>query len=152
MSSLPKVFVQVASDVDIPASAASMRRWARAALSSVGRSGDVCIRLVDVAEMTDLNSRFRDKHGATNVLSFAADSGAHVDGENLLGDIAICVPVVAAEAAAQGKRPEDHLAHLVVHGVLHLCGCDHEIAADAQVMEGREVAILTALGIADPYR
>jgi probable rRNA maturation factor len=92
------------------------------------------------------------------VLSFAADADEYAGHEPLLGadapllgDIAICAPVVVAEAAAQGKRAEDHLAHMVVHGVLHLCGYDHEKAADAQVMEGHEVAILSALGIDDPY-
>ncbi len=148
---LAKVSVQVASDVDVPARAASLRRWARAALAGVGKSGALCIRVVGAAEMADLNARFRHKAGTTNVLSFAADAEEYAGNEPLLGDIAICAPVVVAEAAAQGKRAADHLAHLVVHGVLHLCGYDHKKAADAQVMERHEVAILSALGIDDPY-
>ncbi len=102
--------------------------------------------------MTDLNTRYRRKEGTTNVLSFGADLIAPDGGPRLLGDVVICAPVVASEAAPQGKSQTDHFAHLVVHGVLHLCGYDHETAADAKVMEGHEVAILGALGIGDPYR
>ena len=150
-SRLATVSVQIANGVEVPARAAPMRRWARAALDGIGKSGAVCIRIVGADEMADLNARFRRKQGTTNVLSFAADADEHEGREPLLGDIAICAPVVVAEAAAQGKRAADHLAHLVVHGVLHLCGYDHETAADARVMESHEVAILNAIGIDDPY-
>jgi probable rRNA maturation factor len=129
-----------------------LRRWARAALDGIGETGSLCIRLVGEAEMTDLNVRYRNKQGATNVLSFGVDMVAPDGSERLLGDVVICAPVVTAEASLQGKSEADHFAHLVVHGVLHLCGFDHETAAQAQVMEGREVAILTTLGINDPYR
>ena len=129
-----------------------MRRWARAALVAVKRSGSVCIRIVDAPEMADLNKRFRHRDGTTNVLSFTVDTEAPGGGERILGDVVICAPVVAMEAAAQHKPADDHYAHLVVHGVLHLCGFDHENSRDAKVMEGHEVAILHALGIADPYR
>jgi probable rRNA maturation factor len=108
--------------------------------------------VVDAAEMADLNKRFRHRDGTTNVLSFAVDEQPPGGGERILGDVVICATVVVFEAAAQYKTVEDHYAHLVVHGVLHLCGFDHESAADAKVMEGHEVAILHALGIADPYR
>jgi probable rRNA maturation factor len=129
-----------------------MRRWARAALAAVKRGGSVCIRVVDAPEMADLNKRFRHRDGATNVLSFTVDAEAPGGGERILGDVVICAPVVAMEAAAQHKPADDHYAHLVVHGVLHLCGFDHETSRDTKVMEGREVAILHVLGIADPYR
>ncbi len=72
--------------------------------------------------------------------------------ERLLGDVVICAPVVVQRSAAQHKSAADHFAHLVVHGVLHLCGYDHETDAEAKVMEGHEVAILSGLGIDDPYR
>jgi len=142
----------MASDVAAPPRAASLRRWARAALDGIGESGSLCIRIVDTDEMADLNARYRRKTGATNVLSFAADIVAPDSEERLLGDVVICAPVVAAEAGQQGKPEADHFAHLVVHGVLHLCGYDHETAAEAQVMERTEVAILSGLGIGDPYR
>jgi len=148
----PEIEIQLASDVPAPPRAASLRRWARAALDGIGESGSLCVRVVGVQEMADLNARYRHKQGTTNVLSFAADLVAPDGGERLLGDIVICAPVVAEEAAQQGKSTSDHFTHLVVHGVLHLCGFDHEQAADAQVMESREVAILSALGIDDPYR
>ena len=148
----PEIEIQLAGDVAAPPRAASLRRWARAALDGIGESGSLCVRVVGAQEMADLNARYRHKQGTTNVLSFAADVVAPDGGERLLGDIVICAPVVADEAVQQGKSTVDHFAHLVVHGVLHLCGFDHEQAAEAQVMESREVAILSALGIDDPYR
>jgi probable rRNA maturation factor len=123
-----------------------------AALAGIGRTGSLCIRVVDSAEMTDLNERFRHRAGTTNVLSFPADAELPDGGEPLLGDVVICAPVVVTEAAAQHKNAADHFAHLVVHGVLHLCGYDHETARQAKVMERHEVAILHTFGIADPYR
>jgi len=148
----PRVDVQIADDVVSSPRAAELRRWARAALDGVDATGDLCIRIVATTEMSDLNTRFRHKTGTTNVLSFAADV-VPPDGEGrYLGDVVICAPVVEAEAAQQRKSAAHHYAHLVVHGVLHLCGFDHERAADAQVMEAHEVAILGALGIDDPYR
>jgi len=148
----PKIAVQVATDVDAAPRAVLLRRWARAALLGIAESGNLCIRVVGAAEMIDLNTRFRHQQGTTNVLSFGADVVTPDGGERMLGDVVICAPVVAAEAAAQGKSVSDHFAHLVVHGVLHVCGYDHETAAEAKVMERHEVAILSALGIDDPYR
>ena len=146
-----KVVVQIGPGVAAVPRAAVLRRWATAALHGIGRSGSLCIRLVDAAEMTDLNVRFRHGSGTTNVLSFVADAEVPDSGERLLGDVVICAPVVALEATAQNKKTADHFAHLVVHGVLHLCGYDHTKAAAARVMEGHEVAILRGLGIGDPY-
>ncbi len=146
----PKVEVQTATDTASPRPV-SLRRWARAALDGIGESGSLCIRVVDADEMADLNARYRHKQGPTNVLSFAADIVAPDSGERLLGDVVICAPVVASEAQRQHKPTADHFAHLVVHGVLHLCGYDHETAEEAQVMERTEVAILSGLGIDDPY-
>jgi probable rRNA maturation factor len=147
-----RVDVQIATEVETTPRAAELRRWAVAALRDIDESGALCIRIVDTAEMIDLNGRFRRKTGPTNVLSFGSDVVAPDGAERYLGDIVICAPVVAAEAAQQCKSTRDHYAHLVVHGVLHLCGLDHQRPADAQVMERREVAILDTLGIDDPYR
>jgi len=146
------VAVQVARGVDEVPRAALLRRWATAALDALGRSGSLCVRVVDAPEMTDLNQRFRGREGTTNVLSFGSDICSPDGAEVMLGDIVICAPVVVAEAASQHKQTLDHYAHLVVHGVLHLCGFDHETDAEACVMEAREVAILHTLGIDDPYR
>jgi len=151
MTTTTRVEIQKASVAAQPAPA-SLRRWARAALDGIAETGSLCIRVVDVDEMTELNSRYRHKQGATNVLSFPADIVAPDSGERLLGDVVICAPIVALEAQRQHKSATNHFAHLVVHGVLHLCGYDHETDAEAKVMEGTEVAILSGLGIDDPYR
>ncbi|ULQ45318.1 rRNA maturation RNase YbeY [Flagellatimonas centrodinii] len=126
----------------IPA-ANSLRRFARAALAD--RGGELTLRLVDAVESQALNHRFRGKDRPTNVLSFP------YDGPGLLGDLVLCAEVVAEEARQQGKRPQHHWAHLVVHGCLHLQGLDHEAAAEADAMEAREIAILRELGIDNPY-
>ena len=135
----------------IPA-AASFRRWVDAALRGAKRrrATELSIRIVDTAEGRALNRDYRGKDYATNVLSFEAELPPGVK-LPLIGDLAICAPVVAREAAEQGKRERDHWAHLTVHGVLHLLGYDHIEDADAEVMEALETRVLADLGIADPY-
>ncbi len=118
-----------------------------AAAADEKKAGVVSLMLGDDATMTRLNKEWRGKDGPTNVLSFPAP---RVDPE-FLGDIALAAETIAAEAEFQGKRFENHAAHLVVHGFLHLLGYDHENPADAEVMEGRERAILVSIGIDDPY-
>ena len=102
--------------------------------------------------MRDLNARFRDRDRPTNVLSFPAAAMSLPGEAPPLGDIVLAFGVCAAEAAAQGKTLADHLAHLTVHGVLHLLGRDHEDEAEAEAMEAEERSILATLGVADPYR
>ncbi|WP_235864865.1 rRNA maturation RNase YbeY [Pseudothauera lacus] len=122
------------------------RRWAQAALR---RDAEVTIRLVGEAEGRALNRDYRGKDYATNVLTFVyGEDGGDAP---LAGDLVLCVPVVVREAAAQGKDLEAHYAHLVVHGMLHLQGFDHEDEAEAAIMEALETEILAALGHADPY-
>jgi len=111
------------------------------------RGGAVAILLTDDDSVADLNTRFRGKPASTNVLSFPAAQSAYPH----LGDVALAYGVCAAEAQAQGKSLADHLTHLVVHGVLHLLGYDHEAEADAEVMEQMECEILRRFGVADPY-
>ena len=118
-------------------------RWALAALPD--DAVEVCIRLVGEAESRALNEQSRAKPQPTNVLSFPSE----VPG--LLGDIAICGPVTLREALDQGKQSDHHFAHLIVHGLLHLQGLDHETEIDAAEMEGREIRILEGMGIANPY-
>ena len=101
-------------------------------------------------EIADLNSRYRNKAAATNVLSFPADVVA-APGRQLLGDIAICTDVIRQEAGEQDKTLAAHTAHMLVHGVLHLCGYDHVIESEAEEMEQAERDILASLGYADPY-
>lgn len=126
---------------------ASLRAWAAAAREDA--AGEITLRLVDADESRELNRDYRGKDKPTNVLSFLAESP--IPGECMLGDIVICAPVVAAEAAEQGKPQRAHWAHMVVHGVLHLRGYDHIEEQDAEVMEARECAILASCGFPDPY-
>ena len=121
----------------------SIRAWARAALV---RAGAVTVRFVGEAEGRTLNREFRQRDYATNVLTFVYAASP------LAGDVVICAPVVAREARAQGKDLRAHYAHLVVHGLLHLQGHDHERAGAAGRMEGHERRVLARLGFPDPYR
>lgn len=126
-----------------------LRTWATAALE---RDAEVTVRLVGEEEGRALNRDYRGKDYATNVLTFTYDAGLPAaPGAPLLGDLVLCVPVVVREALEQGKSPDAHYAHLVVHGMLHLQGYDHEDDTDAERMEARERAILATLGYADPY-
>lgn len=109
--------------------------------------GGVTILLTDDESVRELNSRFRGKDNATNVLSFPAPQNP----EGHLGDIALAYGVCVREAAEQGKPLGHHLQHLVAHGVLHLVGYDHETDAEAEQMEGLERVILAGLGVPDPY-
>jgi probable rRNA maturation factor len=130
-----------------------LRRWARAALgdsrAALGdsRTARITVRIVGGNEGRTLNRSFRGRDHATNVLSFRMRDRPAVE-----GDLALCAPVIAREARAQGKSLGAHYAHLVVHGVLHLQGHDHETRREARRMERRETRIVTGLGFPDPYR
>jgi len=126
----------------LPARAA-LRRWARAAAE---RAASVTVRFVGRREGRTLNALYRGKEYATNVLAFVYDTPAGIE-----GDIVLCAPVLRTEARAQGKTLADHCAHLVVHGMLHLQGYDHDTGRAARVMEARETGILAGLGVPDPY-
>lgn len=146
----PRLALSIQLETDsrnCPADRPQLRRWARAALY---RDATLSLRLVDEAEARSLNAQFRGRDYATNVLTFAYDENPTLG--PVEADIVICLPVVASEARNQRKRLRDHLAHLVVHGVLHAQGMDHENEADALEMEARETAVLRRFGIADPYR
>jgi len=135
--------VQYAVDATGLPTRAQFRKWVRAALST---DCTVTLRLVDEEEGRALNATYRGKDYATNVLTFPYEAGPPLE-----GDIALCAPVVAAEARVQGKPDDAHWAHLVVHGVLHLQGHDHEDDAEARRMEALETQILGDLGYPDPY-
>lgn len=125
--------------------------WANAAFTAVmDEPAEVTIRIVDEAEGVALNRDYRGREGATNVLSFSYGRGPF-EQPGLLGDVVICAPVVEREARSQNKSIEAHWAHMVVHGVLHLCGYDHEKARDAREMERLESRILLELGFPAPY-
>ena len=145
--------VSVAEPSLVPDDAA-FESWVRAAAIAARAKAEetieLTVRVVDEDEGTDLNEAYRGKVGPTNVLSFPFDAPVELP-TRLLGDIVICAPVVVAEATAQGKPEVAHWAHLVVHGVLHLCGFDHQNEADALEMEAMEREMLASLGFPDPY-
>ena len=142
--------LQLPAATDVPG-------WVQAALAAAGHAGpaQLAVRVVDAVEGQALNRDYRGKDQPTNVLSFPAPPlppGVPVDDDGPeLGDIVICLPVVLEEAAAQGKAPLAHLAHLVVHGTLHLLGYTHDGEDDAREMEALETRILAGLGHPDPY-
>lgn len=127
-----------------------IRRWVKAALRDERPQAELTVRLVDEAESRALNRDYRGKDKPTNVLSFPFDAPPGIS-SSLLGDLVICAPVVVREAAEQGKAASNHWAHIVVHGVLHLLGYDHEVESDAEVMEALEARVLAGFGISNPY-
>ncbi len=146
------IAVQDASGAAGVPSAARLKRWAEAALGARAR-GELTIRVVAEQESAALNRRYRGKRGSTNVLAFPYDDGVRTRrGEPPpLGDLVICAAVVAREALEQRKPLDAHWAHMVVHGVLHLRGFEHDDEAHAAAMERRERKLLAALGYGDPY-
>lgn len=140
---------------------ARFRDWIHCTLS-LGADGHkplakpvISVRLVNEEESAELNSRYRNRQGATNVLSFPARLPADMQAlleETPLGDLAICMPVVEREADEQNKPILAHWAHMTVHGTLHLLGHDHQNSTDAECMEKLECRILESLGFDNPYQ
>ena len=112
---------------------------------------EINLRIVDKAEMQDLNMMYRGSDKPTNVLSFSSNV-PNGSGLNLLGDIVICAEIVAEEAQQYQKRLKDRWAHMVVHGCLHVQGFDHEDPDEREFMEAEEIRVLKGLGIRDPYQ
>jgi probable rRNA maturation factor len=131
-----------AKPADVPARAL-FRLWAGAALEG---DAAVTIRIVDEEEGRSLNKDYRGKDYATNVLTFVYEQTPLCQ-----GDLVLCAPVVSREAHEQGKSVQAHYAHMIIHGMLHLQGYDHEDEAEAQAMEAVETHIMRRLGYTDPY-
>jgi probable rRNA maturation factor len=131
-------------------------RAAEAALTTARRAEDedleATLLLTDDAALRELNRQWRGQDKPTNVLSFPADMKSPPGEPRHLGDIALAYETLAREAEAENKSLPNHMTHLVIHGILHLLGHDHESDAEAAEMERAEVTALEALGIADPYR
>lgn len=140
----------VSASSDVPAQD-DFSRWVGAALEGRRGEAELAVRIVDEDEGRTLNREYRGKDYATNVLSFPAELPEDL-GLQLLGDLVICAPVVAREAAEQGKPPLAHWAHLTIHGCLHLLGFDHQQELEAEAMEALETEILARLGYPDPYQ
>ena len=143
-----KVEVQFAASTDDIPSQDTFQGWA--GQIKVNTAQEVALRIVDEAEMIQLNEQYRKKSGPTNVLSFPADLPNGVD-VPFIGDIIICAPVVAKEALDHGKSLDSHWAHMTVHGILHLQGFDHITEAEAEIMESLEIKIMQQLGFDNPY-
>jgi len=146
---------RVVDDEDLP-SDEDIHSWVEAALqyertqSNNDAESELTVRIVDEAEMTELNQQYRLKQGSTNVLSFPVDEDLPLD-VPLLGDLVICAAVVAREAKQQNKTLAQHWAHMIVHGTLHLLGYDHIEETQAINMEQKEIMILQRLGFSNPY-
>jgi len=135
--------------LSLPVSRQRLRRWVTLALQTDAR---LTLRFVDSREGRSLNAGYRGRDYATNVLTFNYPPSQQPSGTSTcLADIVICLPVVRREAREQRKPLEHHLAHLVIHGVLHAQGFEHEHAAQATAMEALETALLRRLRIPDPY-
>lgn len=139
----------VSKAINLP-TPAQIEQWINTALQDSPQHSEVVVRIVDEAESAQLNAQYRSKSGATNILSFPADLPAEL-GINLLGDLVVCAPVLAKEALEQQKQADDHWAHIIIHGVLHLLGYDHLNDNDASIMESKEIELLQQLHISNPY-
>jgi probable rRNA maturation factor len=137
----------VSKATDIP-SAEDFERWAKSALQQT--QGELTVRIVDRPESQILNRNDRGKDKPTNVLSFPFEAPEHLP-SHYLGDLVICAPIVIAEAREQGKSMISHWAHMVIHGILHLQGYDHQTDVQAGEMEQLEQQIMGNLGYPAPY-
>ncbi|MBA2650752.1 MAG: rRNA maturation RNase YbeY [Tatlockia sp.] len=128
-------------------------KWAELTLLDHQDTAELTLRLVDIKEMTELNNNYRDQNKPTNVLAFPSEIPDTIELDfPLLGDVIICPAVLAKESIEQGKTLEEHWAHIVIHGVLHLLGYDHIKDNDANLMQALETKLLAKLGFADPYQ
>ena len=143
--------LEIQREIDDPAvpDDARIESWVRQALGD-DTAVMLNLRIVDLAEGWALNRDWRGKDYPTNVLSFPA-AVPPLEGLRVLGDVVLCAPVIVREAIEQGKSPEAHWAHLVIHGVLHLLGFDNTHGPESERMEAREVALLSGLGFPNPY-
>ncbi len=149
------VDIQIAIEDEDQPPPEHIQQWVAVALAQAQQADsqiipELTVRIVDEAEITALNRDYRNQDKATNVLSFPADLPDHID-LPLLGDLVICAAVVKREAQEQQKIINDHWAHMVIHGTLHLLGYDHVDDDEAEIMEALEIDALATLHIANPY-
>ena len=142
--------IQKVSNLDSLPENSSIVKWAKKALDKNNKEAEVVIRIVDIDESRKLNKTWCKKNYATNVFSFPVPESIE-QAPNLLGDIVICANLVISEAKEQKKNIDAHCAHLVVHGILHLQGYEHNSKQKANVMESKEINILNDLGYNNPY-
>ena len=152
MSSLrPRVEITIEGAITEVFNSYDLENWFRLTIDEIRTSeGSVSIKFLGKKEMQSMNKKFRSKDTPTNVLAFPIDNSLDLDTDSL-GDIAICHEVVLKEAKEQNKEVCDHMAHIFIHGVLHLLGHDHQQEGQAEIMENLERSILAKIGVADPY-
>ena len=144
--------IQRIVDLDSLPSDDDLQLWVETALADYNQDAEILIRIIDTQEMIELNSRYRGKHGATNILSFPFELPDGVEAIDLLGDLVVCAAVLEQEAEQQNKALSAHWAHIIIHGVLHLLGYDHLTNDEAIEMESQEIILLQELHIDNPYQ
>jgi probable rRNA maturation factor len=127
-----------------------IQQWVDTTLADFNQDTEIVVRIVDEQESSMLNKQYRHKIGPTNILSFPIEVPEGID-LNLLGDLVICAPLLEKEALEQNKPLMSHWAHIIVHGILHLLGYDHIDDDEAEIMENKEIKILSTLNIENPY-
>ena len=137
--------IQKVSNLDSLPENSSIVKWAKKALDKNNKEAEVVIRIVDIDESRKLNKTWCKKNYATNVLSFPVPESIE-QAPNLLGDVVICANLAVTEAKEQNKNIDEHYAHLIIHGILHLQGYDHQSQDEANIMESKEINILNNLG------
>lgn len=148
MNAAPNIDIQIATQTQPIPDTKDILHWASTVIDLFKPDACICIRIVDTAEITELNHRYRDKNMPTNVLAFPFEAPQTMN-NNVLGDVIICAEIVNQEAKQQNKLPNAHWAHMVIHGILHLLGYDHIEDDDAIEMEAIERELLTKLGMID---
>ena len=144
--------IQHACASPIPFKDELLREWAALALVEKFKTAEVTLRLVDLAEMQDLNNRYRQQDKPTNVLAFPSSLPKNIKLKfPLVGDVIICPAMLEEESKTLNKPLEEHWAHITIHGILHLLGYDHIKESDAKLMQAVEKGLLGLLGFADPY-
>jgi probable rRNA maturation factor len=141
---------QIISQMQKIPSESQFKTWVDAVLSDESEGSEVVIRVIDEDEMITFNEQYRNKQGATNILSFPFEVPEGID-SILLGDLLLCAPVIEQEALQQNKMINHHWAHMIVHGILHLLGYDHIDSVGAEEMEAKEIEILKTITIKNPY-
>jgi probable rRNA maturation factor len=148
-----RILIQRAERKAYSPTVTQLRNWVKTTLRLHIPAGEISIRIASIAEITDLNSRYRHKPAPTNVLAFPFDTTPELKLiPPLLGDIVACAAVIESEAQAQEKLLDHHWAHMMVHATLHLLGYDHQTDEDAAIMENKEILILQCFNINNPYQ
>lgn len=149
---MSSVIIQIATDVPTQFPEEQMIvMWGEAVLTSEQQPGEMTIRFVDMAEGQELNKTFRKQSHATNVLAFTGDQDLLPNESPYRGDVVVCLPIAIQESQEKNLTLPTHLAHLCIHGTLHLLGYDHELEEDAHRMEHKEIELLAHFGFSNPY-